>query len=262
MVKNNAWNFDTTYTTGDILYASTTSNLSKLAIGSAGEYLTIAAGLPDWAIVSGGTQSSQTYSLFSECDPGYSGDQNGISGIVTTLAPDAGHPGVIQISTLTSSSAIETCLFYYGTVLNNGTYNLDIVAKIPTLSTSAQRFNAYVGFFDAIPVVNGCYFYYRDNVNSGRWQIKCTFSSTTTTTNTTTTADTNWHKFSVRVNSTATSVAFYIDDVEVSGSPITTNIPTAIVAAGIGIDKDVGTTARTLNVDYVQMDVSLTSARS
>ena len=262
MVKNNAWNFDTTYTTGDLLYASTTSNLSKLGIGASNEYLTIAGGLPDWATVSGGSQSSQTYSLFSECDPGYSGDQNGITSFVSTLASDASHPGVIQITTGTSASTITNCLYYYGTVLNNGTYNLDIVAKIPTLSTSAQRFNAYVGFFNDLPVVDGCYFYYRDNVNTGRWQIKCTSSSTTTTANTNTTVDTNWHKFSVRVNATATSVAFYIDDVQVANSPITTNIPTSVIGAGIGLDKDVGSTARTFNVDYVQMDVSLTSARS
>lgn len=115
---------------------------------------------------------------------------------------------------------------------------------------------------DNYPVADGCYFYYRDNVNSGRWQIKNTSSSTTTTANTTTTVDTNWHKFSVRVNSSATSVAYYIDDVQVSNSPITTNIPTAIIACGCAIDKDVGTTARTLLTDYVQLDVSLTSARS
>jgi len=39
----------TTYTTGDILYASAVNTLSKLAAGSDGEVLTLASGVPSWA---------------------------------------------------------------------------------------------------------------------------------------------------------------------------------------------------------------------
>lgn len=38
-----------TYTTGDFLYASATDTLSKLGIGSNGQFLSIVAGLPAWA---------------------------------------------------------------------------------------------------------------------------------------------------------------------------------------------------------------------
>lgn len=38
-----------TYTTGDTLYASATNVLSKLAIGSSGQVLTVAGGIPSWA---------------------------------------------------------------------------------------------------------------------------------------------------------------------------------------------------------------------
>lgn len=44
----------TTYTTGDILYSSSTDTLSKLPIGSAGQVLTVAGGVPSWAVPSGG----------------------------------------------------------------------------------------------------------------------------------------------------------------------------------------------------------------
>lgn len=44
----------TGYTAGDILYASATDTLSKLAKGSDGEVLTLASGIPDWA-ASGGS---------------------------------------------------------------------------------------------------------------------------------------------------------------------------------------------------------------
>lgn len=39
----------TTYTTGDILYASAANTLSKLAVGTNGDVLTLAAGVPSWA---------------------------------------------------------------------------------------------------------------------------------------------------------------------------------------------------------------------
>jgi hypothetical protein len=43
-----------TYTTGDILYASATNTLSKLAVGTNGQVLTLASGVPSWATASGG----------------------------------------------------------------------------------------------------------------------------------------------------------------------------------------------------------------
>jgi hypothetical protein len=44
----------TTYTTGDLLYASATNILSKLPIGSTGQGLTVVGGIPVWATSSGG----------------------------------------------------------------------------------------------------------------------------------------------------------------------------------------------------------------
>lgn len=41
-----------TYTTGDIIYASATNTLSKKSIGSAGDYLTISGGVPVWQSLS------------------------------------------------------------------------------------------------------------------------------------------------------------------------------------------------------------------
>lgn len=47
-----------TYTVGDILYASSTTALSKLPIGSAGQILKVSGGLPSWAADSVGTVTS------------------------------------------------------------------------------------------------------------------------------------------------------------------------------------------------------------
>ena len=52
----------TSYTTGDILYASNSTTLAKLAIGSTGQVLKVASGIPSWATDqnSGGTVTSIT----------------------------------------------------------------------------------------------------------------------------------------------------------------------------------------------------------
>lgn len=50
-----------TYTTGDIIYASATNTLSKLAIGTSGQALTVSAGgVPTWTAAGGSTTLSTT----------------------------------------------------------------------------------------------------------------------------------------------------------------------------------------------------------
>lgn len=44
----------TTYTTGDLLYASGTNTLAKRSIGSTGDVLTVSGGVPTWAAPAGG----------------------------------------------------------------------------------------------------------------------------------------------------------------------------------------------------------------
>jgi hypothetical protein len=51
------------YTTGDILYASGASTLAKLAIGSTGDVLTVASGLPSWAAPSSGGAGGHVHGL-------------------------------------------------------------------------------------------------------------------------------------------------------------------------------------------------------
>ncbi len=51
----------TTYAVGDLLYASTSSALSKLNVGTNGYVLTLAAGLPTWAAATGGGSGAKGY---------------------------------------------------------------------------------------------------------------------------------------------------------------------------------------------------------
>ena len=60
LIPANGGTGQTAYTVGDILYASSTTALSKLGIGSAGQVLKIAGGVPTWAADAnaGGTVTS------------------------------------------------------------------------------------------------------------------------------------------------------------------------------------------------------------
>jgi hypothetical protein len=54
-----------TYATGDIIYASATNTLSKLTAGTNGYVLTLASGVPTWAASSGGGGSSSSAQAFA-----------------------------------------------------------------------------------------------------------------------------------------------------------------------------------------------------
>lgn len=54
-----------TYTTGDILYASASNTLSKLAVGTTGQVLTIAGGVPTYATPSAGTTANDQAFAFA-----------------------------------------------------------------------------------------------------------------------------------------------------------------------------------------------------
>ena len=78
LAATNGGTAQTTYTTGDTLYASATNTVSKLPIGSTGQILSVVAGVPAWtaAPASGASISNDTttatnlYPLFSNATTG------------------------------------------------------------------------------------------------------------------------------------------------------------------------------------------------
>lgn len=280
MTKNNTWNFDTTYSVGDILYASSSSSLSKLAIGSESQVLTVSSSLPSWqdSGVSPSTQTILYYEDYIGAVPGTLGFGCGQNGYYDTAGTavfqtDSAHPGNLILTTGTSSTGTDTLVSSTGSLsasaflFGGGTYTLTFYAKIPTLSTGTQRFSVKMGYMNNTTfasVTNGCWFSYADNVNSGNWQGVTMKASTSSTANSTTAADTNWHQYKIAVNAGATSVSFYIDGAEIANSPLTSNIPNATnneVGICFLILKSVGTTARTLEIDWYDHAISLTSSR-
>lgn len=282
MTRNNSWNFDTTYSTGDLLYASSGSSLSKLAIGSNNKVLGLSSSLPAWTTSSASSINSQTYTLWEDFTSG--GGLNGVagqnywtdvstgtSGALTNITGYNNHPGVVVMNTGTSSSGYGEIAFASGTsgpcvVFGGGTLDLTFITRIPTLSTAAQEFSVTMGWrkvtTNSGANTDGAWFQYNRTTNSGKWTIRTMKASAATTANTNNTVDTSWHSFKISVNAGNTSIAFYIDDVEVSNSPIATNLPIVTLQPIFSIVKSAGSTSRSLEIDYLQLDINLTSARA
>ena len=142
--------------------------------------------------------------------------------------------------------------------------------KFPILSTSGQRYSAGFGFMDGVSLAasaDAIMFLY-DEVSSANWKVVTVSNSVSTGTvlasSTTVVADT-WYELKIVINPAASSVAFYVNNTQVTNSPITSNIPTGVTrATGVGayLLKSVGSTSRVSNVDYMGANVVLTTPRS
>ena len=122
----------TSYTTGDILYASGGTTLAKLAIGSAGQVLKVASGIPSWAADAnaGGTVTSITLAADSGTGTAitssgtftYTGGTNvttSVSGTTVTINTSA----TTNVGTVTSVTA-GTGMTQTGTSTVNPTLNV------------------------------------------------------------------------------------------------------------------------------------------
>lgn len=266
--ETNGGTNQSTYATGDILYASGSNVLSKLAISTnPGAQLISTGSIPAWqsAVTDIFLEDDFITNLNSPGNTAYGANaQNGGGvGRIGIL----GHPGVADITTGTAANGALGLSHGNTIIAGSGRILLNFIAKIVTLSDATDTFTLRIGLgSDAnatLDFVDGCYFEYSHGVNSGNWTIKTANNSTRTTANTSTAADTNWHLFTVDVNAGATSVSFYIDGTEVANSPIVTNLPgtTRLFSDTYRVTKSVGTTARNLYLDYTSLWIKCTSNR-
>ena len=188
---------------------------------------------------------------------------------ITSPSAVAGHPGILSASTGTTSggqaglfSATVSTMLLLG---NNDAWSYESVLRIPTLSDATNTFTVRAGFVDdnAAESVDGCYFRYTNGTNSGRWQGVCRSNSTESTCDTGITVAANtWYRLNVSVNGAGNSADFATDGT--SRCQITANIPTASgrdTGFGANILKTVGTTARTFQIDYMEVRGDLAASR-
>jgi hypothetical protein len=122
-----------TYTTGDILYASATNTLSKLAAGANGQVLTLASGVPSWATASGGV----TTISFGSTGLTPSTATSGAVSVAGTLAVANGGTGQ---STVTTGDIIYGSASNVWSKLGVGTTGqvLTVSGGIPSWATPAS----------------------------------------------------------------------------------------------------------------------------
>lgn len=182
---------------------------------------------------------------------------NGAGAAGSLVAGDIGYPGIVQLSTGTTTTGRASLNTLINAIrFGNGTYTLETMMKLPTSSDPTNRYTLYIGFGDntgAGDMVDGAYFQYND-ANGNNWQIKAASNSTRTTTTTSTGVVSNtWTKLKVVVSDVQMAY-FYVNDVLVGS--INNNVPqgsgreTGII---FKIEKSAGTAAGTVLLDYCKV---------
>jgi hypothetical protein len=121
----------TTYATGDLIYASATNTLSKLAAGSNGQVLTLAGGVPTWAAGSGVTSFQTSLSGLTP-----STSSTGAITLAGTLGLGSGGTGFTNYATGDLIYASATNTLSKLTAGTNG-YVLTLAAGVPSWAASS-----------------------------------------------------------------------------------------------------------------------------
>ncbi len=184
----------------------------------------------------------------------------------------ANEPGVLQFATGTTATG-RAAISSSGSavLLGGGTWTMETTVDINTLSTSTERYQLLIGFFDTYTAANqtdGAYLLYDEggvstgSTASANWQLVTTSNSTRTFTTSTTAVTTGNIPVRIVVNAAANSVEYFVNNISVGTS--TTNIPSSAnrqTGFGMMIIKSVGTTSRTFTSDYLLVDCDFTNPR-
>ncbi len=129
----------TTYATGDILYASAANTLSKLAAGSNTQVLTLAAGIPSWASPTTGTVTSVSGTANRITSTG------GATPVIDISASYVGQSSITTLGTITTGVWNGTAVDETHGGTNQTTYtqgDLLFASAANTLSKLAKDSNA------------------------------------------------------------------------------------------------------------------------
>jgi len=187
----------------------------------------------------------------------------GASNRVGLVRSTTGTTATGRTSPGTSSTA---CAF------GGGTWAYEIEINLAALSTVTQRYQLVIGFHDVQNAANQvdaiAFVYDEGGVSTGsaasaNWQTLTSSNSTRTWTTTGTAVATGWTNLRIEVNAAGNSVTYYVNGVAM-GVSHTTNIPTGTArVAGFGylMIKSIGTTASTMDVDYLFCESDFTTNR-
>ena len=225
-----------TYTTGDTLYASASNTLSKLAIGSTSQVLTVVGGVPAWANAATGTVTSVSVASAN----GFAGTSSGgatpaltlstsISGVLkgngTALSAATAGTDYVAPATATTFTATQT---FNG---SSSTFAEVLLNAAETTTVSATAATGTINFY----VNSQSVLYYTTNA-SANWTLNVAFSSGTSLNTAMSTGQTVTIAFLVTQGSTA----YYENVFQIDGTSVTPKwqggtAPTKGNASGIDV---------------------------
>lgn len=189
-----------------------------------------------------------------------------------TATTEVNRPGIVGNTSLTATtgfylflSNLQTATQFANFVLGGGVISCDWYFNIATLSTGTNRYTLTLGMGStptASDQVDGVYFQYSDNINSGNWNIVTASASSRTTSNSNLAGGTGWHHANITINAAASSVAYSMDGVAINVSPIALHIPTAAISPLLEVRNVAGTNAaNAILVDLFTLTQTLTTPR-
>lgn len=207
-------------------------------------------------------------------DNGFSETNSGTGAATSAHVNDEqGRVGVVRSTTGTTSTG-RAAIATNSTAVRLGGASIffETALKVTTLSNGTERFQLVVGIIDTLTAADQvdavAFVYDEGGVSTGssasaNWQVITSSSSvgTWTTTSTAVSAGT-WVRLGVEVNASGTSATFYINGTLVATH--STNIPTASgrqCGFGVLLIKSVGSTARTVDYDYMNIVGEFTTPR-
>jgi hypothetical protein len=188
------------------------------------------------------------------------------SGTVTVTTGEVDAPGIIRMTTVTSTSAQAAVrLGVSAFLLGGGALTYSWRVRVNALSTVTDEYSFRVGLGDSTTGehTDGVYFCYDRATDGDFWSIKTASNSSVTKTVTSSAVTAAaWVRLTAVVNAAGTSVTFSINGASVGTH--TTNIP---VGAGrhcapvVAKVRSAGTASVTADADYYWHYQKLTSAR-
>lgn len=145
------------YTTGDLLYASSSTALSKLALGSAGQILSLSGGVPAWVTYSSIIDyiDAVLVATTASLNATY---VNGVAGVGATLI-NAGALAAFSVDGQTPAINSRVLVKNQGSTFQNGVYTLTTVGSgaIAWILTRSTDYNtpSEINVGDVIPVQTG-----------------------------------------------------------------------------------------------------------
>lgn len=263
-------------TAGDLIVGGASGAPGRLAIATrASSILTpTSAGILEWRSQTSFLRLFEDFIRGTLTDTGWIDFGNNGAGSniiggsfgVVPLSTDTGRAGIVSFETGTTATGMAyamgaqqlTWSAWPPLKPDSGMPFAEFVSsvRIPVLSDGTNRFSFYTGSLGNNSKTSaGAGFFYQDDTNGGRWEcFSGNGSSSTVADSGVTVAANTWYDLRVVVNPTAR--VFFINGTQVA--TITTNLAASMCASGLYLAKSIGTTNRSVLVDYFGMYAELT----